>query len=305
MVWLPEEDVFSFSLTLREDHMPLLAGEIVPTKRQLLSVVMSIYDPNGLVAAFVIHGKILIQDVWRSGIDWNDSIPVELLCRWKRWVAVLQKIESVKVPRCYFKNHHPENLKNLELHIFVDASVKAYSAVSYFRIVEQELVRCALVACKTKVAPLQPLSIPRLELQAAVIGSRLRKTITKGHSLKIWRVVFWTDSKTTLQWIRSKDLRRYRPYVAFRVNEILTLSKTVEWRYCPSRLNVADEATKWIKKFYMCHKFLYHHEDKWPQDCIDIVDKAVEETQSAFVFGHFIMKPVIHLERYSKWERLL
>ncbi|XP_038120345.1 uncharacterized protein LOC119770113 [Culex quinquefasciatus] len=290
MVWLPDEDMFSFALSLREDNMKLLTGEVVPTKTQLLSIVMSIYDPNWLVAVFVIHGKILVQDVWRSGVGWKDKIPEKLIGRWKQWIALLRKIETVRVPRCYFKDYEPASLKTLQLHVFVDASEQAYSAMAYFRLEDRGQVRCSLVATKTKVAPLQPLPIPRLEVQSGVTGSRLRKTIEDGHSLPISKVVFWSDSKTALQWIRSTDLRRFRPYVAFRVNEILSLSKAAEWRYCPSRMNVADEATKW--------------EEDWPEDCLERVE-ATEELRPAFMFSHFVVKPIIRLDLFSRWERLL
>ncbi|XP_038116949.1 uncharacterized protein LOC119769121 [Culex quinquefasciatus] len=313
MVWLPDEDMFSFALSLREDNMKLLTGEVAPTKTQLLSIVMSIYDPNGLVAVFVIHGKILVQDVWRSGVGWKDKIPEKLIGRWKQWIALLRKIETVRVPRCYFKDYEPASLKTLQLHMFVDASEQAYSAMAYFRLEDRGQVRCSLVATKTKVAPLQPLPIPRLEVQSGVTGSRLRKTIEDGHSLPISKVVFWSDSKTALQWIRSTDLRRFRPYVAFRVNEILSLSKAAEWRYCPSRMNVADEATKWGKKgptfdpdaqVYVCHKFIYDQEEDWPEDCLERVE-ATEELRSAFMFSHFVVMPIIRLELFSRWERLL
>ncbi|XP_039431214.1 uncharacterized protein LOC120414198 [Culex pipiens pallens] len=314
MVWLPEEDMFTFRLSFREDHDLLLSGEEIPTKQQLLSVVMSIYDPTGFLAAFIIHGKIIIQDVWRSGVDWKNKIPDELVQRWKQWIALLPKIEDLKIPRCYFPGYHPDSLRSLELHVFVNASELAYSAVAHFRLVDRGSVRCAFVASKTKVAPLDPLSIPRLEANAGVLGVRLRKSIVTGHSLPITRTRFWTDSKTVLQWIRSKDLRRYRPYVAFRMNEILSMSAVAEWGYCPSRLNVADLATKWGKQgppldinspFYQSQEFVYDNPSEWPEPCEDMVELAPEELRPSFVFAHFVLKPTVKWERFSKWERLL
>lgn len=219
--------MFTFRLSFREDHDLLLSGDEIPTKQQLLSVVMSIYDPTGFLAAFIIHGKIIIQDVWRSGVDWKNKIPDELVQRWKQWIALLPKIEDLKIPRCYSPGYHPDSLKSLELHVFVNASELAYSAVAHFRLVDRGSLWCAFVASKTKVAPLNPLSIPRLEANAGVLGDRLRKSIVTGHSLPITRTRFWTDSKTVLQCIRSKDLRRYRPYVAFRMNEILNIVRPV------------------------------------------------------------------------------
>ncbi|XP_058826161.1 uncharacterized protein LOC131686058 [Topomyia yanbarensis] len=310
LVWLPNEDVFSFTLNLRDDVRRLVQGEVIPTKRELLRVVMSIYDPLGLVAAFVIHGKVIVQDVWRANVGWDETIPDEVFCRWEQWLTVLRNMENIKIPRCYFPGYDINSLDSLELHIFVDASEQAFAAVAYFRMLDRGRVRCALVSSKTKVAPLQPLSIPRLELLAAVLGARLRKSIEEGHSFKIKRTYFWTDSTTVRSWIKS-DLRRYRPYVAFRVNEILSLSKVDEWRWVPTRLNVADEATKWgrgpsfepASRWYKAPEYIHDENHEWPKDPVDI-GEASEELRPAYLLAHLILKPIVDFERFSKWERL-
>ncbi|XP_062713964.1 uncharacterized protein LOC134290782 [Aedes albopictus] len=74
MMWLPDEDVFAFNFCLRDDIRHLMNGEAIPTKREVLSVVMSLYNPLGLVAVFVVHGKVIIQDTWRANIGWDDDI---------------------------------------------------------------------------------------------------------------------------------------------------------------------------------------------------------------------------------------
>ncbi|XP_058814579.1 uncharacterized protein LOC131678438 [Topomyia yanbarensis] len=312
MIWLPEEDMFSFSVIFSNDVQQIVEGDSIPTKRELLKVVMSIYDPLGLVTAFIIHGKILVQDVWRTNTGWDEKIPHDLIHRWTEWLTMLQKLNTVMIPRCYFPGYNPASYDSLELHIFVDASEQAFAAVAYFRIVDHGCTRCVLVSSKTKVASLQPLTIPRLELQAAVLGARLRKTVEEGHSLQIKRTYFWSDSSTVNSWIKS-DLRRYRQYVAFRVNEILSLSNPTEWRWLPSKLNVADEATKWGKgpsfdsnsRWYQCPAFLGDEKEEWPKDCRVTVVETTEELRPAFVCNHFVVKPAIQIDRFSKWERLL
>ena len=109
-------------------------------------------------------------------MDWKDKIPDNLVQRWKQWIALLPKIEDLKIPRCYFPGYHTSSLRSVELHIFVDASELAFSAVAHFRIVD---LPCSFVASKTKGAPLDPLSIPRLEANAGVLGVRLRKSIAQ------------------------------------------------------------------------------------------------------------------------------
>ncbi|XP_055589038.1 uncharacterized protein LOC129741339 [Uranotaenia lowii] len=315
MVWYPEKDVFSFSLNFREDVIKILTEGTVPTKREILKVVMSIYDPLGLISAFVIHGKIIIQDVWRAKIGWDEKISPELFSRWKHWLCVLKQMEKVVIPRCYFPGYEIEYLKSLQLHVFVDASEQAYAAVAYFRIVEQRSVRCVLVSSKTKVAPLQLLSVPRLELLAAVLGARLKNNIESEHSLQIRNTFLWSDSTTVLSWIRS-DIRRYRPYVGHRINEILSFSNIQQWKWVPTRLNVADEATKWGKgpcflvesRWFNAPEFLYDAEEDWPYDKQISKGETNEELRPGLVAVHTIVEPVeplFDVFRFSKWERML
>ncbi|XP_062707580.1 uncharacterized protein LOC115257239 isoform X2 [Aedes albopictus] len=246
MTWLPEEDTFVFEGLFKPEILLSLNNCSTPTKRELLRIVMSIFDPLGLIAIIVIHGKILIQNVWRSGTAWDQPISDDLRDQWMRWTGLLKELERIKIPRCYFPGYDPSSFENIELHVFVDASEEAYACTAYFRIFDQGRVRCSLVSAKTKVAPLKPLSIPKLELQAAVIGARLARTVMENHSLKIAKRVLWTDSSTVLSWLRS-DVRKYRQFVAHRVSEILDLTTVDEWRWIPTRLNVADDATKWGK----------------------------------------------------------
>ncbi|XP_065084794.1 uncharacterized protein LOC135707003 [Ochlerotatus camptorhynchus] len=215
---------------------------------------------------------------------------------------------KVKISRCYFPGYDPASYDSLQLHIFVDASEQSFAAVAYFRIVDRGEVRCTLVSSKTKVAPLQTLSMPRLELMAALIGARLRQTIVDHHSVKITRTFFWSDSTTVVAWIKS-DSRRYRQFVAFRVNEILSLSAVDEWNWIETKTNVADEATKWGKgpsteiesRWYRGPAFLYDRDGEWLEEN---VENTNEELRPAFVCPHFIVKPTVEFKRFSKFERL-
>lgn len=154
----------------------------------------------------------------------------------------------------------------------MDASCVAYVAVVYFRILYRVVVCCSIVSAKMKVAPRKLLSIPRLELQAAVFGMRLMKTIMFNHTLTIMRKVLWSDSVTVLNWIRS-DPRKFRQFVTFRVTEFLEKTEIGHWREVSLRMNVADVATKWSRgpcfqeerRWYKVPKFLYGPECEWPK----------------------------------------
>uniref|UniRef100_A0A182YPS0 Uncharacterized protein n=1 Tax=Anopheles stephensi TaxID=30069 RepID=A0A182YPS0_ANOST len=163
--------------------------ERVATKREVLRCVMSLFDPLGLLASFVIHGKMLNQDLWRSGIQWDEEISDMQHRDWRRWVDVLHTIDNIRVPRCYFVDATESMYNNAEWHLFVHASQNAYSCVLYLRTIDSSgEAQCSLVSAKAKVAPLKQLSIPKLELQACLLGSRFLKYTQQHHPLDTWPV---------------------------------------------------------------------------------------------------------------------
>ncbi|XP_046868949.1 uncharacterized protein LOC124461469 [Drosophila willistoni] len=136
-----------------------------------------------------------------------------------------------------------DQIHDVQLHTFVDASELAYAAVCYLRIRQGERTYLSFVASKAKVAPLSPLSIPRMELQAAVIGAKLSNRIQRNPSLSINSSCYWSDSKTVLKWLRM-DPRKFQQFVMHRVGEILEFTNVSQWNWVPTNLNPADLATK-------------------------------------------------------------
>ncbi|XP_062713430.1 uncharacterized protein LOC134290331 [Aedes albopictus] len=230
-----------------------------------------------------------------------------------KWIRVLNQVDSIRLPRYYIGKTVSLALGSVQLHLFVDASEEAYAAAAYFRFTLLDgTIICSLVAAKTKVAPLKPLSIPRLELQAAVLGARLAIFIGENHTISIERRVFWSDSSTVLAWIRS-DARRYRQYVACRIGELLTITEASEWKWVPTNMNIADEATKWGSgpclstngRWFQGPQFLYSPEQHWPQQSHMKNICTEEELRSCFVNNVSRHVPLIPVERFSRWIRLL
>ncbi|XP_062717285.1 uncharacterized protein LOC134292262 [Aedes albopictus] len=303
MLWCPDKDEFTYSTTLEVVTHP-------PTKRIVLRAVMSLFDPLGLMSFFVIHGKVLIQDIWRAKTNWDEPIPERLCRRWFQWTKLCEQLNCVRIGRCYFPDRGPADLESLQLHVFVDASEGAYACVAYFRAVYSGKVECALVAAKSKVAPLKSLSIPRMELQAAILGVRLKKMIREAHSLPIDECFYHTDSKNVLAWINS-DHRNYRQYVAVRIGEILTESNEREWRWIPTKENVADDATKWGNgpcfspacRWFRGPEFLYRSEEEWPVDN-QFKYETSEEIRACLVHREDTNTETIEWSRFSNWKRL-
>ena len=82
--------------------------------------------------------------------------------------------------------------------------------------------RILLVMSKTRVAPLRKITLPRLELMAAVITARLCTYVKGVIDCPINRIVCWTDNSLTLHWIRGAA-SQWKPFVANRVTEIQSL----------------------------------------------------------------------------------
>ncbi|XP_062704433.1 uncharacterized protein LOC134286777 [Aedes albopictus] len=307
MKWLPEDDVFTYTFAMRDDLKPILADKHIPTKREVLKVIMSLFDPLGFIAYFLVHGKVLMQDIWASGIDWDDEIGEELLLRWQQWTSYFPQLDSLRIPRCYFQSPFPTNFDRLELHVLVDASDSAYACVAYYRLETESGVQVALIGAKTKVAPLKVLSIPRLELKAAILGVRMLETVQGYHTYPVSRRILWSDSSTVLAWIRSEH-RRYNKFVAVRIGEILTATNAQEWRWVPSGMNTADIATKWKggpdfshnSPWFQGPAFLSRSDEHWPQQTT--IHTTHEELRVNHV--HSSTSPLIDATRFSQWTKI-
>ncbi|XP_075157949.1 uncharacterized protein LOC142231217 [Haematobia irritans] len=309
--WQHKEDLITFKLSPSLMENCREYPNKIPTKRKILRLVMSIYDPLGLIGNIIMYVKILLQEVWRAKIDWDQEIPGNLMVKWTQWLNVLPSIEAIKIPRCYLQTISP-NYVNLEvqLHMFVDASKDGYAAVCYLRLRQDSNIKCSLVGSKTRVAPIKITSVPRLELMAALIGARFARFICENHQIHISKKFFWSDSKTVLSWINS-DHRNYSQFVAFRISEILELTSGRDWYWTPTKHNVADDATKWARipnvsltsRWFKGPQFLYDTEDKWPKGETSSFVTTEEMSQPTLVIAS--SQKLINEFRFSKWNRML
>jgi len=273
--WDTVSDTFLFKVT--HTNKP-------PTKCGILSTVSSLFDPLGFMGPFILPVKVLLQELRRMGIQWDKRVPEPLLTQWHRWMESLPLVAKIKIPRC-FRNASRATTTNVQLHYFSDSSNRGYGAVSYLRLVDdQGRVHHTFVMGKTCNTPLKQWSIPCLELQAAVVSRRLHVLIPDELDLPVHSVTFWTDSLTVLQYI-SNEKRRFKPFVANRVNEIHDTSTPEQWRHEPTSLNPANEGS-WGMEIHSlkpnCHwlsgpKFLLQPEDHWPvQEIGNIPDNDKE-----------------------------
>jgi len=178
-----------------------VCSDLSPTRRSILSFVSKLYDPLGWAAPVIIAAKILLLELWLLKGDWDAPIPLDTLQRWLDCASDLSQLECVRIPR--WTGQHRDNL-SVEVHGFADASNRAYAAVVYLRLMHYSRnVRVSLICAKTRVAPVKTLSIPRLELNAVVLLSRLLLWTRRSLPLGDVSIYGWTDSTIVLGWLRQ------------------------------------------------------------------------------------------------------
>ena len=183
---------------------------------------------------------------------------------------------EIKIPRVLI----PEiGFSDLSLHVFCDASEMAYGCGAYIRITYDDKVHVSLVMGKSRVAPLKPITIPKLELSSCLVGANVVKTIKSSLTTAIPRTVFWSDSAAVLQSLKN-DTKRFTVFWKHRIQKIRKQSKDSEWRYVPTEMNVADLCTKGLmphqmekaKSWFDGPKWLKEAPSEWPENTFLSVD---------------------------------
>ena len=240
------------------------------TKRSILSRVASMYDPLGLVAPIVVSGRMIFQKATKLKLDWDDPIPSDLEREWMAWSRSLNDISDIRFPRCVIPPDFAEGAT--QLHFFCDASTAAYGTVCYVRTVNKSgQIYVGLLSSRVRLAPVKPVTIPRLELCAAVLAVSMHMVIQKELDLSLLPSVFWTDSSVVLAYIRN-PLLRTKVFVANRVSFIQKNTDVSQWHFVSSKNNAADVLSRgcmcqtlpstWIRG----PEFLYTYRSEWAEN---------------------------------------
>lgn len=299
--WEPESDTLRFDSSINLDIEP-------PTKRFILSAISRLFDPLGLIAPVVVKSKILMQELWLLSCGWDDPVSAQVQQKWENIQHDLPNISSYRVNRYALLPNSA-----VQLHIFSDASESAYGACIYARCEDMKgQVRICLLASKSRVAPLKRVSLPRLELCAAVLGAHLYDRIKKAISIEVFATFFWTDSAITLQWIRSPP-NTWKTYVANRVSEIQHFTHGCAWNHVSGSENPADLVSRGMtasdfiesKLWSSGPDWLTHQENEWPTSLPPSAPEADLEvrTISAAVIATSSINSLFL--RWSSYTRLL
>ena len=235
--------VLGLTWTITEDQLALNCTNFdqTLTKREVLKQIATVFDPLGIFSPITLKGKLFLQDLWIKKLDWDESLSDEDKMEWTKVKIELDKLKSCKFPRYIGLNGKNSDLVSYQLLGFCDASKHAYAAVVYLHQRKGDNSRTDLVFSKLRLAPNKPVSIPRLELLAALIGTRAIQFVTKHLCLNLDQKHLWSDSQCVLNWIANgKHSSR------FDENRLVEIRKhnDITFHYIPSEDNPADLASR-------------------------------------------------------------
>ncbi|KRY73894.1 hypothetical protein T4A_9581 [Trichinella pseudospiralis] len=169
IVWDSKEDIIIFPAVsvARPDQQM--------TKGGMLSVIMKIFDLLGYLSPFLVKTKCMLQILRRKRIYWNTPLPKNMMKDWQDWIADTSSIPEIRLPRCWL----PAGADCIK----------------------------ELVMSKTRIAPVKRVTLPRLELMAALITARLISFVKTSLEMEFSKVVCWTDSQIALRWIQGDSYR--------------------------------------------------------------------------------------------------
>ncbi|XP_030834878.1 uncharacterized protein LOC105444169 [Strongylocentrotus purpuratus] len=307
MIWDVERDSFVYKIQVKDKPL---------TRRGLLSVVSSVYDPLGYASPFALRGKLILQELTRKKLNWDEPIPDSDAKKWKAWIEELPQMEGVEVSRCV-KPHDFGRVTDYEIHNFSDASEVAYGAVSYLVMRNEEgEVHSSIIMAKSRLAPVKTVTIPRLELMAATLAVNMDVVIRGELDLPVKKSYFWTDSMIVLHYIKNEH-RRFRVFVSNRVAMIHNATEIDQWRHVGTTENPADIVSRGMspsnlkdeEKWFVGPAFLQQPEERWPtcpieKDGIREDDPEVKPVVQIFATSEgkkCIDQLFMH---YSSWTRL-
>ncbi|XP_062557264.1 uncharacterized protein LOC134222137 [Armigeres subalbatus] len=300
LLWDPKKDLFlfnkSFEPTDDKDNV---------TKRRVLSQIAKIFDPLGLVSPVIV--EIIMQKVWATQIDWDDTVEGDLLKHWMEFKAALSQLNNFKIPRCVVFLE----TETMEIHGFADASKSAYVVCIYLRCIRKNgSAESHLLCSKSKVAPLQEITIPRLELCANLLLAKLVDKVVPVLKLNIHEIKLWSDSQIALAWMK-KPLDRLQVFVRNRVAEINKLTKHCHWNYIKTDQNPADVVSRGMRPALLSKNQLWWNgpnflrEANYKTEPIeDIPENIIPELKDVVIANPIMKLPETNFDRYDSFHKL-
>ncbi|XP_055543002.1 uncharacterized protein LOC129728580 [Wyeomyia smithii] len=311
LTWLPKSDTLRFSFVI-----PELAPDQTLTKRKVLSIIASLFDPLGLLGATITKAKIFMQRLWSAkntdgcALEWDSPLTETLEADWRIYHQQLALLNELRIPRCVIASA----AASVNIHCFSDASERAYGGCVYVRSMDaNQLVTVKLLTAKSKVAPLKTQSLPRLELCGARLVAELWEKVTESIGPD-YEVHFWTDSTCVLRWIQASP-GTWVTYIANRVSKIQAITEEHTWHHVPGLSNPADLISRGVTPEVLIENSLWwegpdwlkQEKDQWPQGQENLSEGALEGRRIAAAVVAVNENGFMHeyIARFSSYTRLL
>ena len=307
--WCIELDSLCFRINLSDTPL---------TRRGILSSISSIYDPLGLVSPFLLKGRKILQEITsEKNSSWDDALNVDHVQAWDEWRRSLLPVEKLQISRCYKPGNFGDSI-DTSLHCFADASKTGYGAACYLRQVnKEEQIHVALVMGKSRVSPLKPTTIPRLELTSSTVAARIGHMIKREIAITNLADFYWTDSQIVLGYIHN-DCRRFRMFVANRTQLIRDYTEKENWRYVESERNPSDSASRGLSiedetsvhSWFNGPDFLWQKEEAWsinkPNLIINDNDPEMQRVTRTNTINTHVEETLLDTiqRRISNWNRM-
>ena len=254
--WNPKAD--SFFYTVNQS-----SNDVLLTKRLMLSQIAQLFDPLGLLGPVIVQAKIMMQSLWLLKLDWDEAVPEKVQTVWREYRNQLTLLDKIDINRKIVTNDYV----TLQMHGFCDASGDAYGACIYIRSTDRNGIHSTQLVCsKSKVAPVKTLSIPRLELCAALLLSKLYTSVS--HALRritIEKTIFWSDSTIVLNYILNSP-HTFETFEANRITVIQALTSSCEWRHVRTEHNPADLVSRGLFPKELIDNVVWMHGPLWLND---------------------------------------
>ena len=167
---------------------------------------------------------------------------------------------------------------------------------------------------KSRVTPKKYVTIPRLELVAAVLSVKIEVLIRRKLYIEWKNETFWTDSKVVLGYINN-NTKTFKIFVANRIQQIHEGSNVSQWRYVPSKMNPADDASHgldankntYFSNWFKGPEFLWHNEISWPAERTEAITDEDPEVKHLLIVNRITENygMLSYLtERISGWKKL-
>lgn len=299
--WNPNFDTLRYSIEFETKFSQV-------TKRSILSILSQIYDPLGLIGPAIIKGKILIQELWKQKLNWDQPVPAMLKDYWIKFLSQIPILNDIQIRRQVLLN----SFVSVEIFGFSDASIRAYGCSVYLCSVDNKGVKvCRLLCAKSKVAPLKKVTLPRLELLAAVLLAKLVHVVRETLKINIKRTTYFSDSTIVLSWLQI-DPSSLKTFVGNRVAKILELTNIDEWTHVKSENNAADIISRGIDPEELLKADIWWYGPSFLTENITVIDNCellpadelpeVKDVNITLVVSHKLNFEIF--DRYSTLYRL-